>query len=1439
MTQDLVWTLYVSSDEHNRPAYRLWVGRIPTLLVPVFLVVSLAPRTAAACTTTWKGATSSSFSTAANWSASAVPGASDDVCFDTTGNNPMQLDLDGATLKSLTVQNGYTAAITAKSSTGSLIITGNLALTPSSTGGSFQFNSGITRLGGAFTNNGKMTVDANGGAILFNATSSQAHTFGGASMPTTIINDGLAAYWTLDDGSGPAVDSSGYGNDLTRNGTTTFNTTVPSAVTFSDADMLTFNGTTGYATNPSPAAMPSANAPQTLSLWAKFAASASTQAMLALTGPSGAVVLGLGSSNIRVWKSSAADLAHSAAPTDNAWHHIAYSYDGLSADKIYLDGVLMTSGLGVAHDAVAPTAVFMGAASASAGFFNGSLDDVRVYKRALTAREIADLAFGHLPGTGLVTHTFSDAFLTANGLDLVIASGVVAGSAAVTVGGSWINDGGRFTGTGAVTLTSTKNSEILLSAGQVFTNLTVNASGKYTTADRLWMSGQTLKLQQAGGFSPAFVAHVGSISEIGGNTNGFATGSTGAVVIDGSGNLALAEKNFFGLRIEDPSETGIVGYWKLDEGQSTTARDVSGSGNTGTLSATGSTWTNPPAGVTFDDAAAVKLDGATGYVSLGTTNLPAANGTETISAWVKLGSTSGTQDFVALGDGAGHGVKLGLNGGTLAAFTWAGASLVTGTTPVDGAWHNVVYSYDGTNNRLYVDGLAVPSTTTAHQSASTTVAYLGTYDGASELYNGAIDDVRVYNTALSTAQVGQLARGRYAGTGGVATITQTNVPLNIPIGDFGFMIDSGNYDSNDQNVTVSVTTVPCVVTSGTLHIGSKIVNCDGGLTINPMGTLLMDATSNQFQPGKNSTVAIDGTFTASNASAVLSRDNGGETYSFQVGTFTGSTPILDITGLIVRFTEAAGMQIDNLAGTATGATTTIRHFDNITFRQAPSGGAQYLEVYAKALNLSSGGCIFGQNGDNNFPSVALRLIGNGTGDGETRAVFGGTTCQSSSGNWTGGGSDRICVAAAKSDDDSDGNGIADSATASSNGAIVQFVRAAEDDTAGSVIGFPTAAFNWNTFTYYATYVAFHNAASGSSDVVYVRDELGNPLYSWTVPAGGGAITGTPQWNSSGSTHFVYVATSAGNVYRLIDTATGTTSGTLSLDTTNSPWSTNNPFSCGCTISTPLGLDASNLYWGSTTANKSFWTLGQSTQTNPTPITLGQAVTNTGLSMITIGSTAYAFMGVTGAILQISTAGDIVAATNSSPGTQSVFGRIVVGQHGGATRVYAGDDGGTMWAFDAASTTTFGTSGGLWSRNTANAIKSAPYYDYLTDTVQYGTQGGTILVLGGGTGALLNSAYPYTPAGGAGDPITAAPLYNSGVLAVGSTGGKLYFLDRNTGTTPAVSIIREYNFGSTESVSGIAFDPTVNRYMVSTANASTNDGRLYYIDLITDPTPSSL
>ncbi len=66
---------------------------------------------------------------------------------------------------------------------------------------------------------------------------------------------------------------------------------------------------------------------------------------------------------------------------------------------------------------------------------------------------------------------------------------------------------------------------------------------------------------------------------------------------------------------------------------------------------------------------------------------------------------------------------------------------------------------------------------------------------------------------------------------------------------------------------------------------------------------------------------------------------------------------------------------------------------------------------------------------------SVKVAGNGTADGETRVVFGGATCASGT----------TCQAS-KSDDDANNDGIGDNPV--TNGAVAQFVRAAQDDTAG-------------------------------------------------------------------------------------------------------------------------------------------------------------------------------------------------------------------------------------------------------------------------------------------------------------------------------------------------------------------------------------------------------
>ena len=175
------------------------------------------------------------------------------------------------------------------------------------------------------------------------------------------------------------------------------------------------------------------------------------------------------------------------------------------------------------------------------------------------------------------------------------------------------------------------------------------------------------------------------------------------------------------------------------------------------------------------------------------------------------------------------------------------------------------------------------------------------------------------------------------------------------------------------------------------------------------------------------------------------------------------------------------------------AITTFTRFDNLVFL---AGTTTYLNIYAKALYLTSSGSRFGITtggvSDGTLPTNNVTLTGNGTADGDTRIVFGTATCAAA--KTTAG----YCQDSWTSDDDPDNNGVGN--TPATNGAVVQYVRAAATDTAGNIEGFPTAAFDWNTFAYYSTYVAYHDA-SGTADRIYVRDQAGTAKYQWDTPSG--------------------------------------------------------------------------------------------------------------------------------------------------------------------------------------------------------------------------------------------------------------------------------------------------------------------------------------------------
>jgi len=86
------------------------------------------------------------------------------------------------------------------------------------------------------------------------------------------------------------------------------------------------------------------------------------------------------------------------------------------------------------------------------------------------------------------------------------------------------------------------------------------------------------------------------------------------------------------------------------------------------------------------------------------------------------------------------------------AWRWSGA----GTTDLgDGVWHYVVGMYDGANVQVWVDGVQENSAPLAAATlqSSTDPVLIGNWEGAGGDWEGMIDDFKIYDRALSSAEI--------------------------------------------------------------------------------------------------------------------------------------------------------------------------------------------------------------------------------------------------------------------------------------------------------------------------------------------------------------------------------------------------------------------------------------------------------------------------------------------------------------------------------------------------------------------------------------------------------------------------------------------------------------------------------------------------------------
>jgi hypothetical protein len=204
-------------------------------------------------------------------------------------------------------------------------------------------------------------------------------------------------------------------------------------------------------------------------------------------------------------------------------------------------------------------------------------------------------------------------------------------------------------------------------------------------------------------------------------------------------------------------DAGLVAHWAFEEGSGTTASDSSGNNNHGTL-VNGPTWTAGKIG------GALNFDGNDDYVNVrNSTTLDQGleNNGFSVAAWVKYDAfyADVQNDDAAIVEKDGDRFMLGLQGtgnneprfrltSTYSSVTISGAPLATGT------WYHFVGTYDGNQMRLYRDAVAIANVFTAGTvSMSPADLHIGLRSAAGANVDGVIDEVRLYNRALTLEEV--------------------------------------------------------------------------------------------------------------------------------------------------------------------------------------------------------------------------------------------------------------------------------------------------------------------------------------------------------------------------------------------------------------------------------------------------------------------------------------------------------------------------------------------------------------------------------------------------------------------------------------------------------------------------------------------------------------
>lgn len=513
------------------------------------------------------------------------------------------------------------------------------------------------------------------------------------------------------------------------------------------------------------------------------------------------------------------------AIANGVWHHAAATYDGTTW-RLYLDGGLETTltvgnflprADSIQHAALA-TALNStgGVGSQTQGFFNGALDEARIWNYARSADQIAGgmnrpivIATGLLgrwgfdgpcrvddsSGNGLNGTQFGSSWACIAGVPFTAsanqAPGVEAGvnqsitlPASASLAATVSDDGvpgpltiawSALSGPGTVTFAdaaSPATTATFSAAGSYVLQLTAS-DGELATSDSV-----TITVIPSGAVNQAPVVDAGpdqtialsaSASLVGTVTDDGLPGSdvtTNWTKVSGPGNVTFADATSTSTTATFSAEGTYVLQLGADDG-------LLSSSDTVTVAVTASASGN----------SAIDFGGTNAYVTFGAApSLGAA--TFTLELWFRRDGTGATADTGSGGmlavplvtkgraqtDASNVDMNyfLGINGNVLAADFEEGAGgatpglnhPVSGATPLaNNTWYHAAATYDGTTWRLYLNGVLDGQLTVGQPPRADSIQHaaiataLNSTGLAAGFFDGVVDEVRIWNYARTAAQI--------------------------------------------------------------------------------------------------------------------------------------------------------------------------------------------------------------------------------------------------------------------------------------------------------------------------------------------------------------------------------------------------------------------------------------------------------------------------------------------------------------------------------------------------------------------------------------------------------------------------------------------------------------------------------------------------------------